>query len=108
MVLQQQLYVDMNEALLVYVSESKLPTLTETVVVYEWGVQVIPCPAQGCDILVDELTVTRLIDDPTILRKYQYLVAKGFVANNKHIKVETNYLVFCAVYFVIHYSLMGQ
>ena len=50
------------------------------------GAQVISCPAVGCDILVDELTVTRLIGEPEVLRKYQYLAAKAFVAKNKRLK----------------------
>ena len=40
----------------------------------------------GCRVLVDELTITRLIDDPLVLRKYEYLVAKTFVHGNKLIK----------------------
>eukprot|EP00051_Salpingoeca_urceolata_P027519 m.481836 g.481836 ORF g.481836 m.481836 type:complete len:517 (-) comp22339_c0_seq1:123-1673(-) len=49
------------------------------------GTQVIECPELDCPILVDELTVTRLIKDPLVLKKYEYLVAKAFVQGNKHV-----------------------
>eukprot|EP01136_Pigoraptor_vietnamica_P020831 Opistho-1_new@70266 len=46
----------------------------------------ISCPAHGCNILVDEFTVTSLIQEPRVLQKYQYLIAKAFVQGNKHVK----------------------
>ena len=32
---------------------------------------------------VDELTITRFIDDAAVLKKYEYLVAKAFVTGNR-------------------------
>ena len=73
--------------------------------ILEQGTAVIHCAAHGCDIQVDELTMTyarlcglwrslvgtggadprgvwrsRLIKDPEVLRKYQYVTAKEFVS----------------------------
>eukprot|EP00123_Amoebidium_parasiticum_P016904 comp23632_c1_seq1/m.40282 comp23632_c1_seq1/g.40282 ORF comp23632_c1_seq1/g.40282 comp23632_c1_seq1/m.40282 type:complete len:505 (-) comp23632_c1_seq1:315-1829(-) len=48
--------------------------------------QQIACPATDCSILVDELTVSDLLKDPAVLKKYQYLIAKAFVGVNKHVK----------------------
>ena len=50
------------------------------------GVQIIVCPAVGCQVLVDELTITRFLSDAAVLKKYEYLVAKAFVQGNRHIK----------------------
>ena len=38
------------------------------------------CSRAGCPILVDEVTVSELLSDPQVLSRYQYLVAKAFVA----------------------------
>jgi ariadne-1 len=46
----------------------------------------IECPAAGCSVSVDELTITNLISDPIVLKKYEYLVAKTFVQGNRLIK----------------------
>eukprot|EP00128_Syssomonas_multiformis_P005032 Colp12_sorted_trinity150504_noHs@20653 len=48
--------------------------------------QNISCPAHGCPILVDELTVTSILSDPEVLNKYTYLIAREFVSGNKHVK----------------------
>jgi hypothetical protein len=40
----------------------------------------------GCAILVDEVTVSELVENETVRQKYQYLIAKAFVAGNKHIQ----------------------
>lgn len=50
------------------------------------GTACISCAMPGCDILVDELTMTRLISEPDVLRKYEYVIAKEFVSANKRIK----------------------
>lgn len=50
------------------------------------GTKFISCPAEKCLILVDELTVTRILRDKATLAKYQYLVAKSFVSGNRHVK----------------------
>ena len=46
----------------------------------------ITCPAHGCSILVDELTVNELVTEKRLSDKYHYLIAKAFVQDNKHVK----------------------
>ncbi|KAJ7418908.1 E3 ubiquitin-protein ligase ARIH1 [Pitangus sulphuratus] len=41
--------------------------------------QTISCPAHGCDILVDDNTVMRLITDSKVKLKYQHLITNSFV-----------------------------
>jgi ariadne-1 len=58
-----------------------------TVKIVEEGVsQGIMCPANDCDIFVDEVTVYRLLKDPVVIKKYQYLLAVSFVEASRHIK----------------------
>lgn len=45
--------------------------------------QTISCAAHGCDILVDDDTVMRLIVDSKVRRKYQHLITNSFVECNK-------------------------
>ena len=39
----------------------------------------ISCAAHGCDILVDDETVLRLVSEPLVLRRYQHLITDSFV-----------------------------
>lgn len=41
--------------------------------------QSITCPATECGIVVDDVTVMRIVSDPLVRFKYQYLVSKSFV-----------------------------
>lgn len=41
--------------------------------------QSIACAAHGCDILVDDVTVMRLITEPRVKLKYQHLITNSFV-----------------------------
>jgi len=45
--------------------------------------QTISCAAHGCDILVDDATVMRLITDPKVKLKYQHLITNSFVECNR-------------------------
>jgi ariadne-1 len=45
--------------------------------------QSIPCAAEGCDILVDDRTVMRLLIDPKAKLKYQHLITNSFVECNR-------------------------
>lgn len=45
--------------------------------------QTISCAAHGCDILVDDATVMKLITDPRVKLKYQHLITNSFVECNK-------------------------
>lgn len=45
--------------------------------------QSISCAAHGCDILVDDVTVMRLISDPRVKLKYQHLITNSFVECNR-------------------------
>ncbi|CAF0788086.1 unnamed protein product [Adineta steineri] len=47
--------------------------------------QTIPCPAK-CDILVDDRTVLRLIEDSDVRRKYQHLITNSFVECNRNMR----------------------
>lgn len=51
-----------------------------TTKIIEEGVgQTIACAASGCDILVDDATVMRLVRDPKVRMKYQHLITNSFV-----------------------------
>lgn len=41
--------------------------------------QTIACAAHGCDILVDDASVMRLVRDPKVKLKYQHLITNSFV-----------------------------
>ncbi|CAN8015893.1 unnamed protein product, partial [Ixodes persulcatus] len=45
--------------------------------------QTISCAAHGCDILVDDQTVMKLIADPKVKLKYQHLITNSFVECNR-------------------------
>lgn len=45
--------------------------------------QTISCAAHGCDILVDDATVMKLVLDPKVKRKYQHLITNSFVEWNR-------------------------
>eukprot|EP00911_Craspedida_sp_UC1_P002938 UC1_evm4s2143 len=51
------------------------------------GQAAVCCPAYGCNIFVDEFTVSSLLAKRSeVLHKYYYLAAKDFVMGNKHIR----------------------
>lgn len=51
-----------------------------TTKIMEEGVgQTIACAAHGCDILVDDATVMRLVRDSKVRLKYQHLITNSFV-----------------------------
>ncbi|XP_003740103.1 potential E3 ubiquitin-protein ligase ariadne-1 isoform X1 [Galendromus occidentalis] len=55
-----------------------------TTKIIEEGVgQTISCAAHGCDILVDDQTVMRLIIDQKVKLKYQHLITNSFVQCNR-------------------------
>ncbi|CAH1737077.1 E3 ubiquitin-protein ligase ariadne-1 isoform X1 [Aphis gossypii] len=55
-----------------------------TTKIIEEGVgQTIACAASGCDILVDDATVMRLVRDPKVRMKYQHLITNSFVECNR-------------------------
>ncbi|CAF1055744.1 unnamed protein product [Rotaria sordida] len=56
-----------------------------TKIMHEGIGQTIPCPAK-CDILVDDKTVLRLIDNPDVRRKYQHLITNSFVECNRNMR----------------------
>ena len=41
--------------------------------------QTIACAAHGCDILVDDETVMRLVSESRVLQRYQHLITNSFV-----------------------------
>uniref|UniRef100_A0A8D8YH36 RBR-type E3 ubiquitin transferase n=1 Tax=Cacopsylla melanoneura TaxID=428564 RepID=A0A8D8YH36_9HEMI len=45
--------------------------------------QTIACAAHGCNILVDDATVMRLVRDPKVKLKYQHLITNSFVECNR-------------------------
>lgn len=56
-------------------------------VIGEQGRAVSTCPAYGCNIYVDELTVTRILEDsPQLLARYNVLAAKNYVTENKQLR----------------------
>ena len=54
--------------------------------------QTIACAAHACDILVDDVTVMRLIKDSKVKLKYQHLITNSFVEVNTtlHINIYLN------------------
>ncbi|XP_059474517.1 E3 ubiquitin-protein ligase ariadne-1 [Neocloeon triangulifer] len=55
-----------------------------TTKIMEEGVgQTIACAAHGCDILVDDATVMRLVRDSKVRLKYQHLITNSFVECNR-------------------------
>lgn len=48
--------------------------------------QNISCPEHACEILVDECTVMKLIEDPDVKSRYQQLIVNGFVESNRLLK----------------------
>lgn len=53
----------------------------------EQGQSTIPCPALDCEILVDELTVTTLLDShDDLMKRYNFLASKAFVEESKDMK----------------------
>ncbi|XP_022667404.1 potential E3 ubiquitin-protein ligase ariadne-1-like isoform X1 [Varroa jacobsoni] len=55
-----------------------------TTKIMEEGIgQTISCAAHGCDILVDDQTVMRLITDQKVKLKYQHLITNSFVQCNR-------------------------
>ncbi|XP_064421831.1 E3 ubiquitin-protein ligase arih1 isoform X2 [Latimeria chalumnae] len=57
-----------------------------TKIIEEGMGQTISCPAHGCDILVDDNTVMRLITDSKVKLKYQHLITNSFVECNRLLK----------------------
>jgi len=45
--------------------------------------QTIACAAHGCDILVDDATVMKLVTEPKVKLKYQHLITNSFVECNR-------------------------
>lgn len=43
------------------------------------GVSQLECPAHGCNMLVDDSTVMRLIKDPKVRLRFQHLITNNFV-----------------------------
>lgn len=41
--------------------------------------QSISCAAHGCDIIVDDVTVMKLVNDSRVKLKYQHLITNSFV-----------------------------
>lgn len=59
--------------------------------------QTISCAAHGCDILVDDVTVTKLVPDARVKVKYQQLITNSFVECNQLLRwcpsVDCTYVV---------------
>jgi len=55
-----------------------------TKIMDEGASQMIECP--GCNIVVDDQTVMKLITDPGVKQKYQHLITNSFVQCNKFIR----------------------
>ena len=47
--------------------------------------QTIACAAHGCDLLIDDATVMRLLPDPKVRLKYQHLITNSFVEVSSHL-----------------------
>eukprot|EP00122_Pirum_gemmata_P005883 Pgem_evm1s5371 len=58
----------------------------EAKIMEEGAAQSIECPEGDCNILVDEYTVTQLLQSEKVKKKYELLTAKFFVSGNKRIR----------------------
>lgn len=54
-----------------------------TKIIQEGMGQTIACAAHGCNILVDDVSVMRLVRDPKVKLKYQHLITNSFVECNR-------------------------
>lgn len=58
-----------------------------TVTILGGKVTEIICPARGCSLLLDELTITKMLgDNSELLAKYQRFVANSYVNDHKNIR----------------------
>ncbi|CAG0901879.1 unnamed protein product [Cyprideis torosa] len=48
--------------------------------------QSIPCPASACDVLLDDLTVMKLVKDSRVRLRHQHLITNSFVQCNRQLK----------------------
>ncbi|CAG2176376.1 unnamed protein product [Oppiella nova] len=46
----------------------------------------ISCAENGCDIIVDDNTIQKIIEDKHVLVKYQYLMTNSFVVSNRFLR----------------------
>ncbi|XP_032456368.1 E3 ubiquitin-protein ligase ARIH1-like [Nasonia vitripennis] len=58
----------------------------QTKIMGEGQGQKIPCAAHDCEILVDDATIMRLVEDPKVKLKYQHLITNSFVVCNRLLK----------------------
>lgn len=58
----------------------------QVMVMCEGRGQSIQCPASHCAIVVDEVTVLKLLRQPEVRRKYQFLITSSFVQDHPHLK----------------------
>lgn len=55
--------------------------------------QSIACAAHGCDILVDDVTVMKLLTDSKTKTKYQQLITNSFIEVNVIVYIYINILL---------------
>lgn len=53
--------------------------------------QTIACAAHGCEILVDDANVMRLVKDSKVKLKYQHLITNSFVEVSVYLTFFTTY-----------------
>jgi len=46
----------------------------------------ISCAQSGCDIIVDDKTITDIIQDSKVMAKYQHLITNSFVVSNRFLR----------------------
>jgi ariadne-1 len=46
----------------------------------------ITCAENGCDIIVDDQTITDIVKEPKVRAKYQYLITNSFVVTNRFLR----------------------
>jgi len=46
----------------------------------------ISCAENGCDIIVDDMTINQIIKDKKVMAKYQRLITNSFVDTNKFLR----------------------
>lgn len=50
-----------------------------TKIMDEGAAESIRCPTEGCEIIVDDITIMRMISDDNVRKKYQHLITNSFV-----------------------------
>lgn len=52
----------------------------------EGQAKLITCPGKNCNILVDEMKISKLVENETTLARYKHLIAEAYVQDNTNVR----------------------